>query len=45
MFHLYSDYYTNKLYKFRQGPQKLRGPVSVFAPPGKISLGGPARHK
>ena len=28
---------------FHEG-SKARGPVSVFAPPGKISLGGPARR-
>ena len=38
---LYADYYANKLYKLRRGPQKLGGPVSVFVPSGKISLRGP----
>ena len=38
---LYSDYYANKLYKLRRGPQKLGSPVSVFVHSGKISLGGP----
>jgi len=36
-----SYYYTNKLYKFRRGLEKLGGRVSVFVPPGKIFLGGP----
>jgi len=31
-----SDYYTNKLYKFRRVPKKIRDPVSVFVPPGKF---------
>jgi len=35
------DYYTNKLYKFRRGREKLGGLVSVFVPSDKISLGGP----
>jgi len=35
---VYSDYYTNKLYKFRRGNQKLGDPVSVVATPGKISV-------
>jgi len=34
--YLYSDYYTNKLYKFRRGPQKPGRPVSVFVPLGKF---------
>jgi len=34
-------YYRNKLYKFQQENQWLGDPVSVFVPPGKISLKGP----
>jgi len=30
--YLYSDYYTNNLYKFRRGPHKPGRPVSVFVP-------------
>jgi len=40
VFHLYSDYYTNKLYKFRRGLLKLGVPISVFIPPGKVSFKG-----
>ena len=41
-FYLYSDYYTNKVYKFRQRSQKLGDPALVFVPPGKTSLRGSA---
>jgi len=37
---LCSDYYTNKLYKIRRGPQRLGGPISVFVSPGEISFRG-----
>jgi len=40
LFSLYSDYYANKLYKFRLGPQKLGNPSSAFVQPGNISLSG-----
>jgi len=36
-----SDYYTNKLCKFRRGTEKLEGPVFGLRTLGKISLGGP----
>ena len=40
--YLHSHYYTNKLaYKFRRGPPKLGGAVSVFVPSDKVFLGGP----
>jgi len=38
---LYFDYDTKKPYKFQWESQKLGGPVSVFIPPAKISLGTP----
>jgi len=34
------DYYTKKLNKFRQEPEKLRRPGIGYRTPGKISLGG-----
>jgi len=37
-----SYYYTNKLYNFRQGPEKIRGPGVGLRIPSKISVGGPA---
>jgi len=33
---VYSDYYTNKLYKFRRRPQKLGVPELVFVTLVKI---------
>jgi len=41
LFHIYSNYYRNKLYKFQREIQKLGGTTSVFVPPGKFSLEGP----
>jgi len=40
LLHLYSDYYANKLCRFRRVFQKLVGTVLVFVPPGTISLRG-----
>jgi len=39
-----SDCYTNKLYKFRRGSEKLGGSVPVFVPPGKIFIGDPGHN-
>jgi len=36
-----SDYYTNKLHKFRRAPKKIRGPGFCLRTPGKIFLGCP----
>jgi len=42
---IYYNFYTNKLSKFWQGSQKLRGPVLVFVSPGKIYVGGSAYYQ